>query len=156
MVTLGNARATANEPEQQVGGAYGVALYEPWSCAHLHPPLVLKLRAHILLRTISHNDNCAEQLAAIRRGPGAQPEEEEFIEYLLSRKKRSQERPPCEHYAFEHVLSYQRRVNATKNIFMRRGSTTPLGCIRDWWDRTACRRKASAPPCVYTIPLRPR
>ena len=86
MVTLGSARATANEPEQQVGGAYGVALYEPWSRAHLHPPLVLKLRAHILLRTISHNDNCAEQLAAIRRGPGAHPEEEEFIEYLLEEK----------------------------------------------------------------------
>jgi hypothetical protein len=119
-------------------------------------PYISSNCARILLRTISHNDNCAEQLAAIRRGPGAQPEEEEFIEYLLSRKKRSQERPPCEHYAFEHVLSYQRRVNATKNIFMRRGSTTPLGCIRDWRDRTACRRKASAPPCVYTILLRPR
>ena len=86
--------------------------------------------------TISHNDGCAEQLAAIRRGPGAYPEEEEYIEYLLSRKRRSQERPPCEFYAFEHVLSYQRRVSATKSLFMRRGSITPLGCIRDWWDRT--------------------
>ena len=37
--------------------------------------------------TISHNDNCAELLAAVRRGVGARPTEEEFIEYLLSRKK---------------------------------------------------------------------
>ena len=59
--------------------------------------------------TISHNDNCAELLATVRRGVGARPTEEEYIEYLLSRKKRSQERPPTEYYALEHVLSYQRR-----------------------------------------------
>lgn len=66
--------------------------------------------------TISHNDHCADLLAVVRRGPGARPTEDEFIEYLLSRRKRSQERPPTEHYAFEHVLSYQRRVTAIKRL----------------------------------------
>lgn len=79
----------------------------------------------------------------MRRGVGARPTEEEHIEYLLARKKRSQERPPCEHYALEHVLSYQRRLTATKNLFMRRGAITPLGCIRDWWDRTEAQMRGS-------------
>ena len=86
--------------------------------------------------TISHNDNCADLLATVRRGVGARPTEEEYIEYLLARKKRSQERPPTEYYALEHCLSYQRRVTAIKNVFMLRGKTTPLGVLRDWWDRT--------------------
>jgi hypothetical protein len=98
------------------------------------------------MTTISHNDNCADLLAVVRRGPGARPTEEEFIEYLLSRKKRSQERPPIEHYAFEHVLSYQRRVTAIKTRFMRRGKTTPLGCIRDWWDCCSEHVYVYAPP----------
>ena len=33
--------------------------------------------------TISHNDNCADLLAVVRRGPGARPTEEELIEYLI-------------------------------------------------------------------------
>ena len=93
--------------------------------------------------TISHNDNCAELLATVRRGVGARPTEEEYIEYLLSRKKRAQERPPTEKFALEHVLSYQRRVTATKNAFMRRGATTPLGVTRDWWDRTEAQMRGS-------------
>ena len=88
------------------------------------------------LTRISHNDGCADLLATVRRGVGARPTEEEYIEYLLARKKRSQERPPTEYYALEHCLSYQRRVTAIKNVFMLRGKTTPLGVLRDWWDRT--------------------
>ena len=35
----------------------------------------------------------------------------------------------------EHVLSYQRRVHATKQSFLKRNVLTPLGIARDWWDR---------------------
>ena len=38
-----------------------------------------------------------------------------------------------ENYAYEHVLSYQRRIQATKEQFMRRNKKTPLGIIQDWW-----------------------
>ena len=38
-----------------------------------------------------------------------------------------------ENYAFEHVLFYQRRIQATKKHFMRRNKKTPLGIIQDWW-----------------------
>ena len=100
------------------------------------------------MTTISHNDNCADLLAVVRRGPGARPTEEELIEYLIPRKKRSQERPPTEHYALEHVLSYQRRVTAIKNTFMRRGKVTPLGCLRDWWDCVRTEFHATPEPLV--------
>jgi hypothetical protein len=93
--------------------------------------------------TISHNDNCAEMLAAVRRGPLAPPKEEEFIEYLLMRKKRDKQRPAVEHYSLEHVLSYQRRVKATKEWFMNRNAKTPLGRVRDWWDRTEAQMRAA-------------
>ena len=55
--------------------------------------------------TISHNDNCAEMLAAIRRGPFATPTEEERIEYLLTRVRKTERRPAFEKFALEHVLS---------------------------------------------------
>ena len=35
----------------------------------------------------------------------------------------------------EHVLSYQRRVHATKTSFLKRNVMTPLGIVKDWWDR---------------------
>ena len=57
-------------------------------------------------------------LAAIRRGPLAKPTDEEFIEYLLQKKNKDQERPCFENYSLEHVLSFQRRVNAIKTKFM--------------------------------------
>ena len=38
------------------------------------------------MTTISHNDNCADLLAVVRRGPGARPTEEELIEYLIPRE----------------------------------------------------------------------
>ena len=82
-------------------------------------------------------------LAAIRRGPFAQPTEEEHIEYLLQRKRRDQERPAFENYSLEHVLAFQRRVGALKNNFMQRGACTPLGTIRDWWDRTEAQMRAA-------------
>ena len=42
-----------------------------------------------------------------------------------------------ENYALEHVISYQRRIAATKDAFMRRGKRTLLGTLTDWWDRSA-------------------
>ena len=35
-------------------------------------------------------------LAAVRRGPGSPPTDEELIEYLIARKRHDQERPPVE------------------------------------------------------------
>jgi hypothetical protein len=85
--------------------------------------------------TISHNDNCAEMLAATRRGPCATPTEEERIEYLLTRVRKTEKRPAFEKHALEHVLSYQRRVHAIKLNFMTKNAATPLGIVSDWWDR---------------------
>ena len=86
--------------------------------------------------TITHNDGVSEMLANIRRGAFAQPDQSEKCEYLFTRVKASQKRPNFEDYALEHVLSYQRRVNAIKDEFMVRNKKTPLGIVRDWWDRT--------------------
>ncbi len=77
--------------------------------------------------TQSHNDSSPEMLAAVRRGPCSPPTNEEMIEYLLTRKRRDQDRPAFEHFSAEHVLSYQRRIQATKKHFMIRGKRTPLG-----------------------------
>ena len=60
---------------------------------------------------------------------------EEMIEYLLQRKRRDQERPAFENHSLEHVIAFQRRVQSLKENFMRRGSRTPLGVVKDWWDR---------------------
>ena len=67
--------------------------------------------------TQSHNDSSPEMLAAVRRGPCSPPTNEEMIEYLLTRKRRDQDRPAFEHFSAEHVLSYQRRIQATKKHF---------------------------------------
>ena len=93
--------------------------------------------------TVTANDSSPEMLAAIRRGPFAKPTDEEFVEYLLTRKRRDQERPAFENHSLEHVLSFQRRVNAIKTNFMDRGKKTPLGRIRDWWDRTEAQMRAA-------------
>ena len=85
--------------------------------------------------TVTMNDSCPEMLASIRRGPMAQPTDEEMIEYLLQRKRRDQERPAFENHSLEHVIAFQRRVQSLKDNFMRRGSRTPLGIAKDWWDR---------------------
>ena len=85
--------------------------------------------------TITFNDYAPEMLASVRRGPFSEPTESERVEYLLTRLKARRAKPDYENYALEHVLSYQRRIAATKQEFMRRGKTTPLGTLADWWDR---------------------
>ena len=80
--------------------------------------------------TITHNDRVPELLAVIRRGPFAEPNETEQIEYLFTRVRAKREKMDFENYAFEHVLSYQRRIQATKEQFMRRNKKTPLGIIQ--------------------------
>ena len=94
--------------------------------------------------TITANDGSPELAACIRRGPFAIADENEQLEYMLSRKRSF--RAPAERHSVLHVLSYQRRVNAIKNEFFARGCATPLGELRDWWDRTEanCRRKIDA------------
>ena len=74
-----------------------------------------------------------EILANIRRGPFAVPTDEEKCEYLFSRVKTTTKRPDFEAYSFEHVLSFQRRINETKDNFMVRNKRTPLGIMMDWW-----------------------
>ena len=86
--------------------------------------------------TITHNDSCPEMLATIRRGPFAVPTEDEMLESYLGIKPPGRRRPEAEHYALEHVLSYQRRVHAVKKDFMPRNKRGPLGWLLDWWDRT--------------------
>ena len=57
----------------------------------------------------------------------------EQVEYLFTRVRAKRDKMDFENYAFEHVLSYQRRIQATKEQFMRRNKKTPLGIIQDWW-----------------------
>ena len=47
----------------------------------------------------------------------------------------------------EHVLSYQRRVHATKTSFLKRNVMTPLGIVKDWWDRTEAQMRAALHDC---------
>ena len=67
------------------------------------------------------------------------------IEYLFTRVRAKRDKMDFENYAFEHVLSYQRRIQATKEQFMRRNKKTPLGVIQDWWDRTPSVPKPGEP-----------
>ena len=64
--------------------------------------------------TITHNDRVPELLAVIRRGPFAEPNETEQIEYLFTRVRAKREKMDFENCAFDHVLSCQRRIQATK------------------------------------------
>ena len=48
-------------------------------------------------------------LAAVRRGPGSPPTNDEMIEYLIARKRHDQERPPAENYSFEHVCGWEKK-----------------------------------------------
>ena len=91
--------------------------------------------------TITHNDSSPELLAIIRRKPFATPTASEKIEYLFKRVKSKNKRPDFESYALEHVFSFQRRIQATKQLFMKRNTLTPLGVMRDYWDRTDCGHK---------------
>ena len=92
--------------------------------------------------TLTHSDSCPEMLASIRRGVFASPTEEEFVEYLLQRKPWGRKRPDFEDHSLEHVISYQRRNVAFKRLFMRRDQQTPLGIVRDWFDRTEAQKRA--------------
>ena len=100
--------------------------------------------------TITQNDSCPEMLAAVRRGPFAKPSDEEFIEYLLRRKRKGQVRPNFETHSFEHVLSFQRRVHAIKTDFMKRNESTPLGWVKEWWDRTEAQMRAALHAHILT------
>ena len=93
--------------------------------------------------TITHNDSSPELLAVIRRKPFATPTASEKIEYLFKRVKSKNKRPDFESYALEHVFSFQRRVQATKQLFMKRNTLTPLGVMRDYWDRTEAQMRAA-------------
>ena len=97
--------------------------------------------------TITHNDRVPELLAVIRRGPFSEPTETEQIEYLFIRVRAKREKRDFDNFAFEHVLSYQRRIQATKEHFMRRNRKTPLGIIQDWWDRTEAQMRAALHDC---------
>ena len=72
----------------------------------------------------------------MRRGPFALPTESEKVEYLMTRVRTDRQRSQFENFGLEHVLSYQRRISATKVNFMRRNQKGPLGIVRDFWDRT--------------------
>ena len=94
------------------------------------------------MNRITHNDLVPEQLANMRRGPFAPPTESEKVEYLMTRVKMDRQRSHFENYGLEHVLSYQRRISATKEHFMRRNMKGPLGIVRDFWDRTEAQMRA--------------
>ena len=64
-------------------------------------------------------------LASAGRGWLAEPTESEDIEYSITRLRTERTRLDHESYALEHVISYQRRVASTKDVFMRRGERTP-------------------------------
>ncbi len=83
--------------------------------------------------TQSHNDKNPEMLAHVKRGPLAPPTKEEQIQYLLTSKRRDEDRIlNSNYYAMEHVISYQRRVQATKTNFLQRGKRTTLGILKDF------------------------
>ena len=63
------------------------------------------------------------------------------IEYLLGRTKKTERRAAFERCPLEHVLSYQRRISLIKHNFLMRGSTTPLGKILDFCDRTEAQQR---------------
>ena len=87
-------------------------------------------------RRSRHNNRSAEILATVRRGPFAKPTPAEQIECLFVRVPRKDSRKDFEKHALEHVLSFQRRVLASKRYFFRRGKPAPLGIVEDYWDRT--------------------
>ena len=96
------------------------------------------------MTTITHNDSAPEMLAAIRRGPLAGPTRAEMVEYLVGAwDKDGPGRPDPEHYAYEYVLSFQRRVHAAKQHFMQRNKATPRGILEDWWDRTEAQARGA-------------
>ena len=96
-----------------------------------------------LMVTITQHDRMPEMLAAVRRGPFAQPSAFEKIEYLFNRVKKGQNIVRTDKYGLEHCLSYQRRTHAIKVNFLRRQQESPLGIVTDYWGRTESQQRGS-------------
>ncbi len=128
---------------------------------HRSKPLytICILRVRLLSHSRSHNDKNPEMLAHVKRGPLAPPTEEEQIQYLLMSKRRDEDRiQNSNYYAMEHVISYQRRIQATKKNFLQRGKRTPIGILRDWWERLLLKIVAPSPyfqKCLNRFPAHP-
>jgi hypothetical protein len=93
--------------------------------------------------TAGHNNRCAEMLATVRRGPFARSTQEERIEFLLTRLRKTDCKVAFGDHALEHTLSFQRRVQSIKQEFLRRGASTPLGITQDYWDRTEAQQRGA-------------
>ena len=91
--------------------------------------------------TLTANDGSPELAAACRRGPFAIPDDNELLDYLLSRRRSG--RASAEQHSVFHVISYQRRLSMVKNDFFARGCVTPLGITADWWDRTEAQQRGA-------------
>ena len=61
----------------------------------------------------------------------------------MARKDVSTKRPEWEHHAYEHVLSYQRRIQSVKEYFLRRNRKSPLGILKEYIDRTEAQMRGS-------------
>ena len=102
-----------------------------------------------LMVTFTHNNQCAEMLAAVRRGPFALPTKLERIEHLLRRKPANASRKDFEKFGCEHVISFQRRMHENKRRFFKRGSPSPLGIVHNCWDRTEAQQRG----CLHSHTL---
>ena len=83
---------------------------------------------HVCQLTTTANDNSPELVAAVKRGPFACADENELVDYLLSRKKLS--RAPVERHGLLHVVSYQRRLAYIKDEFFKRGRMAIQGTTK--------------------------
>ena len=70
---------------------------------------------------------------------------------MLTRVRSDRSKADFENYGLEHVLSYQRRISATKERFMKRNHKTPFGIIRDYWDRTEAQMRAALHAHILTF-----
>ena len=100
--------------------------------------------------TITQNDLSPELIAHALRGPCAAPREEEKIAYLLTRRAPSDRRPNIQKDAPAAVLSFQRRVHATKQHFLTRHKRTPLGVATAFWDRTEAQTRQALHAHILT------
>jgi len=94
-----------------------------------------------IMLTTTANDSSPELCSCIRRGPFAIPDNNEMIQYLLSRKRAN--RVAAEEHGVYHVISYQKRLNRIKQEFFARDLTTPIGKLQDWWDRTEAQQRGA-------------
>ena len=94
-----------------------------------------------MMVTFTHNNQCAEMLAAVRRGPFALPTNLERIEHLLRRKPANASRKDFEKFGCEHVINFQQRMHDNKMWFLKRDSPSPLGIVQNYWDRTEAQQR---------------